>query len=86
MAKTLRALFTVLLISTLASTNILWGQNLIPNSDFELVNSCPSTYNQWSALQNWQAGSGSTPDYFNCGYYGSSVQASPSSGNGVLGL
>ncbi|MEM6345182.1 MAG: T9SS type A sorting domain-containing protein [Bacteroidota bacterium] len=64
----------------------LMGQNLIPNADFELVNSCPSTYNQWTVLQNWQAGNGATPDYYNCGYYGLSVQASPSSGNGVLGL
>lgn len=86
MPKILRTLLVLFCLQILATANSLSGQNLIPNPGFELTNNCPTTYNQWSALQSWQAGSSSTPDYYNCGFYGLSIKGSPSNGSGVLGF
>ncbi|MFK7922983.1 MAG: T9SS type A sorting domain-containing protein [Bacteroidia bacterium] len=86
MPKILRTLLVLFCLQILATANSLFGQNLIPNPSFELTNNCPSTYNQWSALQSWQAGSSSTPDYYNCGFYGLSIKGNPSNGSGVLGF
>ncbi len=86
MTKFLPASILLFLLCILHPALSLQGQNLFPNPDFEQLSGCPTSYNQWSLLQDWVAGSASTPDYYNCSYYGVSVQASPSTGNGVLGL
>jgi hypothetical protein len=80
---TVQLLFLVVFLHISVSTQ---GQNILPNPSFEQHVSCPVSYNQSSVLADWTAGNASTPDYYNCSYYGISVQAAPSVGSGVLGV
>ncbi len=63
----------------------VFAQNQIPNGQFEQHSLCPTGYNQALYLDDWTVGSGS-PDYFNCGYYGTAAQAVPALGTGVMGF
>ena len=62
------------------------AQNLFPNPDFENYTVCPTGYDQINTLSDWSTGNTASPDYFNCGFTGTSAQATPSNGNGVIGL
>ena len=62
------------------------AQNLFPNPDFENYLSCPTGYDQINKLSDWSSGNTASPDYFNCTFTGTSAQAVPSQGSGVIGL
>jgi hypothetical protein len=62
--QAMKKYFTILLLLTFGISR---GQNLIPNDDFELYNSCPSGFAQIDSARFWRnpcIGT-STPDYFN---------------------
>jgi gliding motility-associated-like protein len=51
----------------LLTSPVLYGQNLVNNSDFSKKSACPTTMSQLTYLSNWQMGTG-TADYFDlCG-------------------
>ncbi|MBW1656637.1 T9SS type B sorting domain-containing protein [Flavobacterium quisquiliarum] len=67
--------------------------SLIHNHDFELKNACPSTFAQFSTVENWFLPSTATSDYINsCGFIPASatdagVYPFPArNGNGVAGI
>jgi hypothetical protein len=81
--------FTALLLP-LVHVQQLSGQNLFPNPDFELFNSCPVQYSgiNTNNCTDWTCIAGS-PDYYNCSFYGSSgggIFGVPSTGSGVVGM
>lgn len=62
--------------------------SLLSNSSFEEKESCPTDIGQFSLLKNWTAGTGGSPDYFNCGYkWQSAIEANltASAGTGYVG-
>src|SRR5690554_6884845 len=44
---------------------ILWGQNLVPNGDFESYSSCPNRLGKLNLADFWFKPQGGSSDYFN---------------------
>ena len=59
---TMKKLLTIFLLLT---CGICSGQNLVPNGDFELFSSCPTSYSQLFRTNFWIQPTSGTPDYFN---------------------
>jgi hypothetical protein len=57
----------LLSISVLFLTNCIQGQNLLLNSDFEIMNACPTTQGEIIKATNWENVIASA-DYYNCGF------------------
>jgi hypothetical protein len=74
---------------------IVKGQNLIPNSSFELFETCPDYFSQFNRLESWFTPTEGTSDYYNvCSTEGSPVdvpnnfagQQYPRTGRGYGGI
>ncbi len=77
---------SILAIVGLSLLNMVLGQNLLPNPDFENFSSCPDANSQLDRCDDWFEFSPSV-DYYNCGYTGNpSIRGTPSSGNGCVGF
>lgn len=73
------------------------GQNLIPNPGFDVITSCPDSFNQIYLANPWKSASNNTPDLFNecstgvflsvpnAGHYIDGYQ-NPKSGKGYAGV
>ncbi|MEP7263861.1 MAG: hypothetical protein ABI772_05165, partial [Bacteroidota bacterium] len=59
------------------------AQSLLSNGDFEIADTCPDDMQQLQRCHDWFVGN-LTPDYFNCGYYGSVVTTFPHNGDGYM--
>lgn len=68
----MKNLFTIFLLLT---CTICFGQNLVPNGDFETYTSCPSYFSQINLATPWMTPSTGSPDYYN--------QCSTYSGTGI---
>src|ERR1039458_6392949 len=60
----MKKFFLLLFIFGIANGVKSFSQNLIPNSSFELYDTCPTTLDQMSRCQGWSSFSIS-PDYYN---------------------
>ncbi len=59
-------LFKAYIIVTLFSiSSFCYGQNLVPNGDFEIVTSCILSFGDIDHAVDWTSPSGGSPDYFN---------------------
>jgi hypothetical protein len=66
----LSPLFTALLFLVIVPIGSVFGQNLVPNGDFEAYSSCPQAFNDFEDfVDDWFStsisGPAGTPDYFN---------------------
>ena len=89
----MKRIITILIVLTALSKGI--GQNIIPNSSFESIISCPTGLNNTQVLNDWYNPTGASPDYFNyCASPLSGVDIPsntygyqhPYNGNGYIGL
>jgi gliding motility-associated-like protein len=85
----------IVILIVLNAGNKVVGQNIIPNSSFESIISCPTGPNNTQVLNDWFNPTGASPDYFNfCASLISGVGVPsntfghqlPYNGNGYIGL
>lgn len=63
------------------------AQNLFPNPGFENYSTCPIGLSETTKCLDWNTFNTTTPDYFNCSYFGSpSVRGVAKTGTGVMGM
>jgi hypothetical protein len=75
-------ILTILILTTLTSFST--GQNLVPNSSFEIHTSCPTGSSQISLAFPWQGVTTNSSDYYNACAVAASGCNVPNTGGGVL--
>ncbi len=82
LANLVRSIAIILLLLT---TSSLHAQNFVDNGGFEDYDTCPDNMSQLERCRNWYIAYNS-PDYFNCGFYGSIPECYPNSGTGLVSM
>lgn len=82
LAAVIRSIAVIILLLT---TSISHAQNFVDNGGFEDYDTCPDNMSQLERCRNWYIAYNS-PDYFNCGFYGTIPECYPNSGTGLVSM